>query len=732
MAYKDGLAEPYPSTVEFSQEQLLSIKPEEVAGWFKLLSYGTSTPNPDDKPTECRASNLAFCKKALSFFMPNRQHWVVGADVGNPTKSEPVNQVINDVRKAEVRKQGRPSNAKRDMKKAEFRKTLRILEDSRGLPGVNHFDCASKMTAMMKLQFHIIGRTDDITNVETADLKSHEKFGDFALQMKVHWSKNVLDERDCPDQLLIGAMDDDFCVLIALACYLESRLSSTVGNRFLFCDGEDDLAPDRLNARYYRVLRACWRNPDFQQLLRLTRGSIGTHSLRKFPSTYCAEQGAAQREVEICGRWKGAGGGRIVNRYISVDQLPTDAKLAGMLCVGGPVKYKVKDDAGNITEEFLTTTVVPAIHSFFSQEESNHIAAVLAPVLLYACHVPELSHLILPAVRQRVVEGYRAIAAPDKPADYNPVEKIPLHIYRIENQVNIEEMVPMAGDRAGADGPRLFDAASHQANRENMQSLMLQVHQIRISQQQHQQQTTGNFTALRQYCSTQFGIINNKMGRYFQLPTRPLQMHRPHRFGGIGAPAGMYRRAQPMPQQGRQQQQQQQGQQGQQGQQVPTNVGNTNNGDTANDAPQEQHPPQGAPLRPMDFLDPYAKLGKPKSLLELWHEYIHGAQGGTMKPAKDFTPAERGRCRHKYCRRKAFWDVMIKLINTEYDELTAIQKIEQCYGSNLPVTKMLDKLLVKARREGYHANLGVRAPNSLRGARVLNPLTANGIRLVDV
>jgi hypothetical protein len=98
-----------------------------------------------------------------------------------------------------------------------------------------------------------------------------------------------------------------------------------------------------------------------------------------------------------------------------------------------------------------------------------------------------------------------------------------------------------------------------------------------------------------------------------------------------------------------------------------------------------------------------------------------------MKPAKDFTPAERGRCRHKYCRRKAFWDVMIKLINTGYDEITAIQKIEQCYGSNLPVTKMIDKL-VKARRDGYHPNLGITAPNALQGARDLNA----GARLVDV
>jgi hypothetical protein len=356
-------------------------------------------------------------------------------------------------------------------------------------------------------------------------------------------------------------MDDDFCVLVALACYLESRLSSNVANRYLFCDGEDDAAPDRLNARYYRVLRSVWKNPDFQQLLRITRGSIGTHSLRKFPSTYCSEQGASQREVEIRGRWKGQGGGRVVNRYISVEQLPTDAKLAGMLCVGGPVKYKIKEDAGNVNEEFLTTAVVPAIHSFFSQEDGNNIAAVLGPALLYACHKPELSHLLLPAVRQRVLSAYKALA--DKPEDYNPVEKIPLHIFRVENQVSIDEMVDMPGDRAGADGQALAGAAAYQAQRQDLQSVMLQIHQMRLTQQQHQQQTTGNFTALRQYCSTQFGIINNKMSRYFQLPTKPIQHHRPHRFGGtIGAPprrtnaqAAAGRRADHQQQQQQQQQQ---------------------------------------------------------------------------------------------------------------------------------------------------------------------------------
>jgi hypothetical protein len=41
----------------------------------------------------------------------------------------------------------------------------------------------------------------------------------------VSWSKNVMEERDCPDQILLGSNDTDFCVLLALSCYLESKLT---------------------------------------------------------------------------------------------------------------------------------------------------------------------------------------------------------------------------------------------------------------------------------------------------------------------------------------------------------------------------------------------------------------------------------------------------------------------------------------------------------------------------
>ena len=206
---------------------------------------------------------------------------------------------------------------------------------------------------MMKLQFHIIGRADDITNLETVNLRSHAKFTDMALQRKVSWSENVMDERECPDQLSIGAADPDFCVLAALASFLESKLGSSNSNKFLFGEADDEDEPGHINSTHQRLLRTLWsKNPEMLQLLALTRGSLGSHSLRKFPATWCSEHGCSDREVEIRGRWKGQKNGRIANKHINVEQLPTDAKLAGMLAVGGPIMCKVKQESP-VTHAFV-------------------------------------------------------------------------------------------------------------------------------------------------------------------------------------------------------------------------------------------------------------------------------------------------------------------------------------------------------------------------------------------
>jgi hypothetical protein len=140
-------------------------------------------------------------KKALSYFMPEPPPYINGH--GNPTKSKVINDLIKFVQLCEVRHEGAPSKAKRAFSQAEFRKELELM--------VRHDPKCLKLTvryrAMSLWQYHLVGRVDDAANSQLVALKVHNLIFPELLQTAVSWSKNVRDERRCPDQILLGSMD---------------------------------------------------------------------------------------------------------------------------------------------------------------------------------------------------------------------------------------------------------------------------------------------------------------------------------------------------------------------------------------------------------------------------------------------------------------------------------------------------------------------------------------------
>jgi hypothetical protein len=131
MVWKDGTN--YPAWTVFTQEQLLAIRARHLVQYMSLLAYQTEKPGEGDHPTEARSTGLEFVKKAISSFMPNRNvQWNMESQTGNPTMSVAINDLIKKIKKGEVCKLGKKSNAKRDMKRADFRKYLRLLEVERG------------------------------------------------------------------------------------------------------------------------------------------------------------------------------------------------------------------------------------------------------------------------------------------------------------------------------------------------------------------------------------------------------------------------------------------------------------------------------------------------------------------------------------------------------------------------------------------------------------------------
>ena len=212
MAFKDGTDGGYPRTIEFGAAQLGTLTADHISRHFNNMAFGTPTPGPNDHPTHIRSTTLEQAKKAISYFMPNKHiPWNVDTNTGNPTKSPQVAGVIRLVKRLEVRRQGRAPLARRELTMAEWRLTMRLLEDG-GIVGRN-FNLQTKLPCMMKLQVHVIARADDTTHIRSDALKQHHRFP-FCLQIRLNWSKNVMDERSCPLQIMIGADDVDYCSLL--------------------------------------------------------------------------------------------------------------------------------------------------------------------------------------------------------------------------------------------------------------------------------------------------------------------------------------------------------------------------------------------------------------------------------------------------------------------------------------------------------------------------------------
>jgi hypothetical protein len=100
---------------------LLQIKPSHVRRFLSLKVFGKEEYGPDDKSTEGRANSIEFDKKALSYFMPrNKIAWDDLTQMGNPTRSTEVNELIEHVKTLEGRGRGKKSQARREITLHEF------------------------------------------------------------------------------------------------------------------------------------------------------------------------------------------------------------------------------------------------------------------------------------------------------------------------------------------------------------------------------------------------------------------------------------------------------------------------------------------------------------------------------------------------------------------------------------------------------------------------------------
>ena len=91
----------HSNNYNFSNDELYALCPDHIKQYLALMLYGIEDPNTEiDLPVHGRSSSLEFAKKAISFFMPNKNMmWNNQTEQGNPTWSSVLNDFIKEVKK---------------------------------------------------------------------------------------------------------------------------------------------------------------------------------------------------------------------------------------------------------------------------------------------------------------------------------------------------------------------------------------------------------------------------------------------------------------------------------------------------------------------------------------------------------------------------------------------------------------------------------------------------------
>jgi hypothetical protein len=467
LSYRDGVE--YPTDAEFDADHIISITADNIVRWFKFKAYGSPEPDDDARPKFIRHSTLHFWKKALSSFFPNKHlGYNVTTQEGNPTKAPVDNDLIKTVKKLEVRSEGVPSQARRDFTLDEFRTIISIAQQS------DLFSVKVRLPTICKLQLHLISRVDDTCHILSNELRVYSSFP-FALGVRLRWTKNCLEERDAPEQILLGSMDGDFCVLAALGIYLcyVLEFSNALHSEFLFCDTED--TPIRVKAQVGVNLRKALTHDQWVSLQKRLeaaagklKGGVGTHSIRKLAATLARLMGCSQDETENRGRWRNSV--RVSARYTAIDLPVVDATVAAALCIGGAVKYVVRDDAPAVTDDWMIAEFVPLIAAKFG----DRVAEVLGKALLWSINEPEMRKQIPDNLYQRMISRYSMIRLDDTT---NPIEKKKILVYSIRGRLMIDEKTRNDDDNNNDKNATTTRMDEHNPT---MQAVLAQNHAIRI------------------------------------------------------------------------------------------------------------------------------------------------------------------------------------------------------------------------------------------------------------
>ncbi|KAI2493756.1 hypothetical protein MHU86_20795 [Fragilaria crotonensis] len=277
------------------------------------------------------------------------------------------------------------------------------------------------------------------------------------------------------------------------------------------------------------------------------------------------------------------------------------------------------------------------------REIHRSVSLVLARPILWACFDARMESAMPVELRTRIREAYAGIRVLE--ADVNPVDRVLLVVTGYENQVHIDEIVGEELGEEDANGTHIVGGTrGGMVNAQHFRALYAQ----NVALRREVQELRDSLEVFRNSTRDFMHRMNSNITR---IGIQPARVRRPDAGGAAVV---------------------------EEEQQNRDNVGG---------------------------MDRTATLSRtPRDLHILWHEYEFGLGG--RKPARLFTPAERGRCKYLYHRRKVVWDQIASMIRAGHTAQSAIDYLYYQYGRDKPVTQIINDMRRHRMRDrnnlGYH------------------------------
>lgn len=338
---------------------------------------------------------------------------------------------------------------------------------------------------------------------------------------------------------------------------------------------------------------------------------------------------------------------RIVDTYIDVNLPYPDAKVASVLCIGGAIKYELREGSG-VSDDWVVANVCVGAATMFAEK----VAVVLGRALMWAVFDDDVGAALLPtSIIESVKRKYAAVEGKRIENGTNPVKKSLLIVAGDEGNVIISTMVDENDENDGGNDAvrRRIGGGMVGNNSEIMNQVRILTSHVSALRQQNE--TLKNEVQL--FKSSTNCILNNLNTSIRRLAMVPVARPR-----------------------------------------IRTTTVNTVVATTATTTDSIiENDENVAPA----YENTLCKC--PKTLYVLWQEYELGIGG--RKPARLFNASERGKVKYNYSLRKVFWNLCDRLIRRGHTSSTAIDKIYTVYSSKNSVTQILRQMRIDNKNGGH-------------------------------